>query len=374
MTLVDTQGRLFGRWNVVDAMVGVVLLLLIPVLLGGYLLFRPSEPALNAVEPARIQEGASVDLTIRGVNLRPYMRVYLNDRQGSAFLFADHTKAVVPITQIPVGTYDVVLYDQTHERARLRNAFEVVANARAETQLDVVGSFTAVATASLPLLKEGLTIPGFGQVLHLGKPGPSITRTAVAAGVLMEVPSTQAFNVDAVVRADCTLSHRGNGVSCTALGQAMTEDTVVQPVVSGVSMLFQIDQIRTAGESGLVTVRARFGGDRAVLDRMRPGDRDQRRGNEFAAAGTIVSADATRGVSASLAMAAPIEAGRLEPFVLADLGVRELVLRLPAQQTAGGWDYAGRTLSAGRLLTFHGPDYEVTGTIVSMTPQAGGQR
>jgi hypothetical protein len=365
---VDTQGRLFGRWNAIDALVGVVLLLLIPLLVGGYLLFRPSEPVLTSIEPARVTEGSTPELTVRGANLRPYMRVYFNEHQGSAFLFADATKVVVPIGKLPPGKYDVVLYDQTHERARLAQAFEVAPAARAETQLDLIGSFTGVAEASVQHLKEGMAIPGLGQVLRLAKPSASVTRTAVAPGGILNVPSRGAFNIDAVIRADCTLAHRGNGVTCTALDTTLMEDSTLQAVVSGTSMLFQIDQVRVPAESSVVTVRARFGGDLLVLDRMRAGDRDARRGNQFAAAGTIASLEATRGANTSIAFAAPTASGRIEPFVLSDLGVRDVVLRLPAEQVGDSWSYAGRALAAGALIEFHTPNYELKGTVLSVTP------
>ena len=49
MTLVDDQGRLFGRWNVVDGLIGVVLLGFIPLLYGAYLLFRPPASSLTSI-------------------------------------------------------------------------------------------------------------------------------------------------------------------------------------------------------------------------------------------------------------------------------------------------------------------------------------
>ena len=142
MTFVDDQGRLFGRWNIVDALIGVVLIGLIPLLYGAYVLFKPSRPSLTAIEPARILSGTDLDLKVRGTNLRPYMRVSVGTHQGNRFLFVDETEAVVPMDALPPGVYDVILYDHAQERARIPKGFEVVATPKAESQLDVIGSFT----------------------------------------------------------------------------------------------------------------------------------------------------------------------------------------------------------------------------------------
>src|SRR5262245_26475905 len=140
MTLVDDRGRVLGRWNVVDALIGVVLLGAIPLLYSGYLLFRPQSASLVAIEPPRIQAPGDVDVTVVGSNFRPYMRVSFDDHQGRSFLFADTTKAVVRVNDIPPGVYDVILYDNAQERARLPKAFTVMAPAQAQTQVDLIGS------------------------------------------------------------------------------------------------------------------------------------------------------------------------------------------------------------------------------------------
>ena len=103
MSVVDDQGRLFGRWNVVDVLLGVLLLVLIPMLYGGYLLFRTAPPSLTSIEPAQIIERTDTDFIVHGNNLRPYMRVSFNEHQGTNFLFDDATKARVPMTKPIVG-------------------------------------------------------------------------------------------------------------------------------------------------------------------------------------------------------------------------------------------------------------------------------
>ena len=92
---------------------------LIPLGYGAYLLFRTPLPSLTAVEPPTRQFENEFRVMVTGENLRPYMRVSLNDMQGRSFLFKSATSAEVVFGDIPPGTYDVVLYDNAQERNRL---------------------------------------------------------------------------------------------------------------------------------------------------------------------------------------------------------------------------------------------------------------
>src|ERR1051325_4863719 len=105
------------------------------------------------------------------------MRVSFGSEQGTTFLFEDATKAVVPMRALPPGTYDVILYDQAQERARIAKGLEVVALPRPEVQLDLIGSFTAVPETTAAQLKQGMRIENFGEIVRLGKPVPATTRT-----------------------------------------------------------------------------------------------------------------------------------------------------------------------------------------------------
>lgn len=366
MTFVDDQGRLFGRWNIVDALIGIMLIAFIPILYGAYLLFRPSTPSLTSIEPARILSGTDVDLKVRGTNLRPYMRVSLGTHQGNRFLFADETEAVVPITAPPPGIYDVILYDQAQVRARIANGFEVVAAPRSETQLDVIGAFTGLPEHVAQSIKQGAAVEGVGQIIQVASRLPSSTRTTLGPGLTLDVPSTGLFNVPAVIRATCALVPRGGGVHCMAADNPMMEDVVIRAMLPSGSAMFQIDQLRPVGPTASITARVRFAGDRAALELIREGDRDVRRQNEFAAAGTIVSLGGLRQASTSVGVAIPAAPGTMQPFVATDLAFREAVLQLPAQRWGNALHYAGRTLHAGTVMTFYGPTYEVRGTILSV--------
>jgi hypothetical protein len=366
MTLVDDQGRLFGRWNVVDALVGIVLLGLIPLLYGGYALFRPQSASLVSIEPARIQSPGDVDVTIHGNNLRPYMRVSFDGVQGRSYLFGDTTKAVVRAAELPPGVYDVILYDNAQERARLPKAFEVMAAPAARTQLDVIGSFTAISEALASQLKPDLEIAGFGRIISIGKRRPSTTHTTVAAGETLSVPSASAVNVPALIRATCTLVQRGGSAVCMALENSLMRGIVLTVPLAGANAMFQIDQVRDAAAPASVEVRARLAGERAVVERVQRGDRDIQQDNEFATGGEIISASAVARAASSIIVSAQTFPGATPSITVGDLATVEVILRLPAQQTVEGWSYRGQTLTAGRSFVFRGPSYEVSGTVLSV--------
>jgi len=159
MTLVDDRGRLFGKLNVVDALIAFLVFGLVPLLFAAYLLFRPMPAGLTSIEPAQIQAGSSVDLTIRGNHLRPFMRVSFDAHQAGGFLFADPSRAVVPVSAMPPGVYDVILYDHAQERARLPKALEVLANPRAAQDVNVsvfANDVEIVQTAEIGIMRQML--------------------------------------------------------------------------------------------------------------------------------------------------------------------------------------------------------------------------
>lgn len=365
MTLVDDRGRVFGRWNVVDALIGVVLLGLIPLLYGGYLLFRAPSTTLTSVEPARIQSPGNADITIHGTNLRPYMRVSFDAHQGLGFFFSDTTKARVGVADLPPGVYDVILYDNAQERARLPKAFEVVGAPRPQTQLDVIGSFTAITEPAASQIKPGLKIAGLGEVTQVGKPQPSQTRTVVGPLEVVNLPSGSAVNVPTVIRASCTLVQRGGSATCSALDATLTRDAMLTIPLSGANVLFQIDQVRAAGAPTTIEVRARLAGERAVIERVRRGDRDIERANEFSSGAEIISASGVTRSGSSVVVSAQVSAAT-PSVTVGDLATVEVVLRVPAHQTIDGWSYQGQLMRAGRSFIFHGPDYEVSGTVIGI--------
>jgi hypothetical protein len=175
VTLLDDRGRVAGRFNVVDALAAIVILVLFPVAYAAYLLFRTPTPTLASVVPATLLEGSSQRVEIDGTNLRPFMRVTFDTIPARSFLLGSTKYAIVDLPDLKPGAYDVVLYDYAQEVARLPKAL-TVAPIATDVALDVVGAFTSLPDALSTSLKIGDTFPAgrnaVAEVVEVGVPMP----------------------------------------------------------------------------------------------------------------------------------------------------------------------------------------------------------
>ena len=128
--MIDAQGRLFGRINIVDAAGLVVLFVLIPLAYGAYLLFAPQTPTLVQVEPSVLDGPQATHLVVTGTQLRPYLRMVLRDRQqrdtAGIFGFRDSLGGDLAIPALPIGVYDLVLLDEAQPLTILQRALVVL--------------------------------------------------------------------------------------------------------------------------------------------------------------------------------------------------------------------------------------------------------
>src|SRR5687768_9082574 len=97
-SFIDTEGRLFGKVNLVDAAIGAFVVLLIPLAYAAVLLFRPPAPRITAVEPAPLtfaEDRAALGselagkVKIRGQALRPVLRAEIGGQEALAYIFED---------------------------------------------------------------------------------------------------------------------------------------------------------------------------------------------------------------------------------------------------------------------------------------------
>ena len=88
MTVVDDRPKTLIKLNAIDAAVLLVLVVMIPITYAAYLLFRTPPARLLSVTPTEIIQGTTPRLLITGANLRPFMRVSLNDTQAKNFMIA----------------------------------------------------------------------------------------------------------------------------------------------------------------------------------------------------------------------------------------------------------------------------------------------
>ena len=249
MPLIDTEGRVFGRWAVVDALLGAFLLLALPAGFLAAVLFREPAPVLREVAPAAMSQGSGQQVEIRGEHLRPYMRVSFGTVQGPAFLFYSPTQAFVPLPPLEPGTYDVVLYDYMREVGRLPGAFTVVGPPRPPTvRVEVEGAFagitsemaTSMAPGHLMNAADGL----ISETLAVGTAQPAVARVRVSDDRTVTVPMASLVDLPATLALSCPTSVTSDGyLRCSTGGVALAPD--VHVVLQGPAgrIVFRVDRI-----------------------------------------------------------------------------------------------------------------------------------
>jgi hypothetical protein len=349
MAIVDGQGRLFGRFNVVDAVVAVFVLGLIPLLYGAAVLFRVPPPSLKGVVPNAIQAGPGGRVTIQGDNLRPYMRISFNTTQGKNFLFKSITEAEVELTDMPPGVYDVVLYDVAQEQSRLPKAFTILPAALPPTRLMLVGVFGNLDAERAKLVKPGDVVAGVGTVREVGQPMPSQLRVN-SNGLIVEIPVENAVMLPAVVETFCEMRPQTGVPYCVANDSSLQPTVVLMGQHAVGKLPFQIDQLRGPGALETVEIVARFVAPASVINAIRPGDVD--RGpypNPLAADASVLSV-------------------RSRPFNN-DLLQADVTLRVKAERGTNGWVYASLPLRAGADFALRSARSQVNGPVLSIQPE-----
>lgn len=226
--LIDGQGRLFGRVNVVDAAVVLVICVLMPLMYGAYLLFRPELPGLIAIEPAQVVPGTQ-RVGVRGEHLRPNLRIVIGDF-GARFLLADAENGVTELpTQLAPGVYDVALLDEDREVSRLPGGLTVASEIAPGREVLAVGNFDVSDLERAQALQRGLESAGQDpmrswDVLEVLPPEPGTVRM-VAGGVLL---ASGSYQVRSVLRFRCVF----NQGTCSVLGVALDVGAVLALPVS----------------------------------------------------------------------------------------------------------------------------------------------
>lgn len=208
MPVIDARGRIFGRFNLIDTLVVLLVVAAVPVAYGAHLMFRDPPATLSAVTPGIVTQSPAAQVAIVGTNLRPYMRVSFGTTQAPSFLFYGPTSAFVPLPALAPGTYDVVLFDYMREVARLPNGLTIVGAVPPMTvQVEVVGAFTALepgAEAGVAKFQEYFGADGvFASVTATGPARVSSGRVHLADGVIVSVPVPAQREVPATLTMKC---------------------------------------------------------------------------------------------------------------------------------------------------------------------------
>lgn len=347
MTIVDTEGRLFGRWNFIDAIVVVLLLAIGPFGYAAFLLFRAPDPKVVAVEPAEVLEGPNQRIAIRGEHLRPYLRISFDNLQGRTFLFQNTHRAEVDLNEMPPGTYDVVLYDFGQERHRLPKAFTVKPNATVLPTQDVVvvGRFVGLTPEEAKQIQVGMPLPFPGKLTDVAAARASIPKVYFG-GVPLEAPSPAKLEVPAAMILSCFMKVTGGMPECGRSDFTLRPLHILTIPTSGTTAIsFQIDQMRNIEPVREVRVRARLVGTPEAVAAAAAGDIEiEPQWNPFSLGARMIS---------------------LEPIPAPGQG-RGATLIYRAQQNPGGWSVGAIPLRIGAQLMFVNQRYTLTVSVLSI--------
>ena len=347
MAIVDERGRLFGRLNLLDAVLLVLLAGIVPLGYAAYALFREQPPRITSVTPDRIAQTMEIRVTVKGENLRPYMRVSADNQQAVDFLFRSTTQVEAPFYNLPPGQYDIILYDQAQERFRLPNALTILPSALPATEIVAVGAFGNLDAAGAAKITPGTPVGDLGEVMAVGKPAPDLTNVLSPPG-LVGVPIANALRLPAVIRFRCYVRAQQGRPSCVVEDAAIAQSALLMLPMAAGKIPFQVEQVRSPHPLEAVPIQIRLTGPASVLSLITPGDVDLgATTNDLAAIATVTSAGPVRRQSDSIA---------------------EIDVRLMAQlqRVDGAWLYDSAPLRSGSGIHLRNKRYEARGIVIDM--------
>lgn len=353
MTIVDNQGRLFGRINLVDAAAGAFILLLVPLAYGTYLLFQPSAPRIDSVSPSIISReerriGVGGYLTakfkVTGTGFTPLLRARIGDAEALGFVFENPNSADILVGPVPPGAHDLVLMDGVQVVARAVGAISV--QPEASTFVRAVGWLLNLDADLVKTLRVGLAFPESEpafEIHALGPVRPARSSVKLAGSAVLR-------RVDGLEEREAVLTLRCNPSQDNPCTMGERPENLLPPVqvsLPGPSRAFHfaIEELLSPTPPQLGSVRVRLASG-LPLATVRVGDRD----------GLL---DARRAVVTA------IERSGGGATVTLDLGLDD---------SRDGWRYRSQRVKPGAPFRWSTDRYEAWGTIEAVTlsePPAG---
>jgi hypothetical protein len=408
MALVDDHGRIFGRFNLIDGLIGLVVLALIPLAYGAFLLFRPNPPKVASIEPNRIEEHKKATLHVTGTDLRPFLLAKIGDRV-TGFLVESPTRGEINVPDdMPAGTYDVMLLDRGQPLVRVASALTVVAppppakppEPDPSTMIDVqvLGRFIGLGRGAADALKRGAELrlasaaadrPPIARVLALQAPQPEVQRIRTGQNRFVTVPSTRNYQVAAVMRLRCAVVNAECKVGETPVGEnaslaliAQTGDEVQKtsgesgPAAAPAAVSFVVEDVRPAdapqtlppaSRNAWANVRVRFNATPELIARLHPGDADvpglQAFDSGSRAVLTTIGTDRRPVTFTSTFGSFQLQ----DEMVRFTATVRVPVTFVPASATtSSSWTYKGQVVRTGAPFTFETLNGQLAGWVVDM--------
>lgn len=336
MSVIDNNGRLFGRINIVDGIILLFLFLLIPVGYATFLLFKPERPRIDSVtivdvgnEERRVSSGTilTAKLKVKGSGFNPLMRARIDSIEAVGMVYETPNSVDVIVGVVPPGKHDLVLYDGVQEVARARGAVQLQANEG--PQVRAYGWLTDLTPELADTLKAGYstdsTVPGSYRIVAVGPPRQARVRATLGPGSAdLTLPGKRERAAEVVIHCDWPST-----LVCTIDGQRLNQAPPMIVTLPG-GVRFEIDEIAPPEDPTPATASIRV----ASTAGMKAGDRDD-----------------TIGARAAEIMA---------------IAGNTVTLKLGVQDSREGWRYRGQLVIAGSTLTLRTDRYEVSGTVTEV--------
>jgi hypothetical protein len=358
MPLVDSHGRLFGRINLIDAAVLLFIAVLIPLGYGAYALFHVPSPRLSAVVPNTLgfSRGVEQRVGLEGQHLRPFLRAKFGSVNATNYALLTADSAEIRFVDLPPGTFDLVLYDESHEVARLPGALTIL---------------------PLPVLMTGSF-----------DPSPAVDRLAPGVKLGTSDRPIDVLDVDrsgdrhrATLRVTCRVSAENQ---CLVGGVTVRPGTKLTLPVSGGTdrTTFQVNDLRIDRE--WVVAKVRLMGVSESLALAAPGQVDYR---ETAPPGEMAGVTSTAvlrslgevrkgvGTFAITASQPQTAAPDLSKFgvlsAVLPVDARDAEILVPAESSPAGLKYRDGLVRPGTLMHFDTTTYRLEAMILSVSKLDG---
>jgi hypothetical protein len=408
MAVMDERGRLFGRINLIDAGVALLLLLIVLGTFVGYRVYRlPAALVVTTVEPRTQQAGPGMKLQLRGHDLLPFLHVYIQktgaSRAASAsirpidrptnYLLTTSTVArflvespsvaqvLLPDTLEP-GTYDLAFYSETQAVAVFEAAFVVTPPppppppppSAPRAVMRITGAFTGLDRGDVGRISSGMKLPSnepvkWADVVTVQPPRPSLARVQVGPDYL-RAPVEGKLQVPAVLRVHCVLG----GVQCVAGGVNLQAGNTLAVQVGAGPMNFLIDEVVVDADeiSRTTEVTVRFVAQVETARLVQVGQVDRPRVPLTVPrpvivrplGGAVITSIGERQEMASTASLGLSDLGFSSVQIPERVTVFEATLRVPLTREIGAWYYKGQPVKAGAALSFETENYLIRGWVL----------
>jgi len=381
-TIVDDDGRLFGRVNLIDAAIGLALLVAVPLAYGAILLFRPPAPRIASVERVplsnveeRTAGGISLGgkLKVHGTGLRPNMRAEIAGHRAIAFVFETPASAdVIFGSDVEPGTHDLVLFDGQQQVARAAGAVTIAPPPpRPAARVRLVGALIDLDESHARALQQGSAFRAGNAeaVFDALDPAQNETHELVQRGGSIDVPVTGLWQRPAAVVMTCEPSPAG-----CQLGTAFLEAVAVVRMPGAPDLKLRVDEVLPADPPRRAMVRVRFVGTPESVARVKTGDRDRGSPALTARSASIESIANRKETAGDIVTLAQRPAGSVLAWAIDRVAVIDATLRIAVDPGGDAWRYRSRLVKAGAPFTFDTTSYTLQGTVLSLDVDTGGVR